>query len=512
MSERLLLALEAVVERLATLMAQDGQLRVGLRQLAQAILEAIPAEETAAASAETAPPPAPPSPPPAPPPPPTLSLADLPPLRIGSQVSEVSSPWAEAERYASLLPVSDADLDLIEERCRAKAQGARWAVMRQRKMREGADFQAEIQPKDREIIEQAKRLSDCFLWMNHPGNPPPGDLALLEDVAACFDMVADAIAVQRRIGENPESERGLFEQSLDLLAEAQSSLRAAIERINGPRDNDQQQVFLWLRRVASEHKVFIHRYMRANDPADPAAWRDLASRIETLDHQAQGNRSQEKERRGRIKKVCYHAQQIAAGRGGDHDWNMVIDKVDEMVRDGIPPSNREIRDALLPIVDSLPDRDVPENFQLVLREIDRYLSSRAPNGNGAAASPVLDREVQQVAELLRGRSLVLIGGDRRNFAYQTLKTLFGLNDLVWVETREHQSLTTFEPHVARDDVVAVVLAIRWSSHSYGEVKDFCERYGKPLVRLPAGYGVNQVAHQLLQQCGNRLRESAAPDG
>lgn len=506
MSEQLLTALGAVIERLAVLASGDRQLRLGLRQLAEAVLEAIPDDEATPPSAGSGASPA--ASPPAPPPPPTLSLADLPPLRIGSQVSEVSPPSVEAERYASALPVTDADLAVIEARCRMKSEGARWAVGRQRRMREGADFQTEIQPKDREIIEQAKRLPDCFLWMNHPDNPPPGELSLLDDVAECFDVVADAIAVQRQIGDEAEADRGLFDQSLDLMAEAQSALRAAIERIDGPRDNDQQQVFLWLRRVAAEHQVFIHRHMRANDPADPTAWRDLASRIEALDNLVQEIRFQEKERRGRIKKVRYHAQQIASGRGGDHDWNMVIEKVDEIVRDGIPPSNREIRDALLPIIENLPDREVPDSFQLVLREIDRYLSSRPPGGGDDTTSPGHDAEVLQAADLLRGRSLVLIGGDRRNFAYQALKSAFDLDELVWVETREHQSLSTFEPHVARDDVAAVVLAIRWSSHSYGEVKDFCERYGKPLVRLPAGYSPNQVAHQLLQQCGNRLRESA----
>jgi hypothetical protein len=55
----------------------------------------------------------------------------------------------------------------------------------------------------------------------------------------------------------------------------------------------------------------------------------------------------------------------------------------------------------------------------------------------------------------------------------------------------------------------VLLAIRWSSHSFGEVKDFCDRYGKLLVRLPAGYNPNQVAVQILQQIGNRLNGSAA---
>ncbi len=50
----------------------------------------------------------------------------------------------------------------------------------------------------------------------------------------------------------------------------------------------------------------------------------------------------------------------------------------------------------------------------------------------------------------------------------------------------------------------VLLAIRWSSHSFGDVKAFCDRHGKPLVRLPGGYGAHQVASQILAQCGGRL--------
>jgi predicted dinucleotide-binding enzyme len=100
--------------------------------------------------------------------------------------------------------------------------------------------------------------------------------------------------------------------------------------------------------------------------------------------------------------------------------------------------------------------------------------------------------------------VVLIGGSRRPSSQETLKAAFGLNELLWIETREHQSLEGFEPYVARPDVAVVLLAIRWSSHSFGEVKQYCDRYGKPLVRLPGGYNVNQVARQLLSQCSDRL--------
>src|SRR5205085_7156576 len=95
-------------------------------------------------------------------------------------------------------------------------------------------------------------------------------------------------------------------------------------------------------------------------------------------------------------------------------------------------------------------------------------------------------------------------GERRPSAVDALAQAFGLRELIWIETREHQTHAVFEPYVARDDVAAVVLAIRWSSHGFGEVKEFCDKYGKPLVRLPAGYSPNQVAYHLLRQVGDRL--------
>jgi hypothetical protein len=53
------------------------------------------------------------------------------------------------------------------------------------------------------------------------------------------------------------------------------------------------------------------------------------------------------------------------------------------------------------------------------------------------------------------------------------------------------------------------LAIRWSSHSFGEVKAMCGRHGKPFVRLPAGYNPDQVAQQILAQCSEALQQAGA---
>ena len=54
----------------------------------------------------------------------------------------------------------------------------------------------------------------------------------------------------------------------------------------------------------------------------------------------------------------------------------------------------------------------------------------------------------------------------------------------------------------------MILAIRWASHGYGDVKGYCEKYGKPLVYLAGGYNPNQIAHQVLTQVGDRLRAAS----
>jgi hypothetical protein len=182
----------------------------------------------------------------------------------------------------------------------------------------------------------------------------------------------------------------------------------------------------------------------------------------------------------------------------------VIRAVDELVGGGVPPSDREIRELLLSVLDDLPDRDdFPDGFRLVLREIDRFLATRKPPSGATIAHEPTD-EVKEARRLLGGRSVVLIGGICRREAQEALRTALGLKEVAWIETREHQSIGSFEPSVARPDVALVLLAIRWSSHAFGDVKQYCDRYGKPLVRLPGGYGPNQVAAQVLAQCSDQL--------
>jgi len=521
MSNELVNALTSVAKRLAALATDDDQIRQEVRRLALAVLAAtdMPRPDSSAEPAIVAFPTSEPCPrvgedstsacgeaaasqgmdesaePPR-----------LPELTLGRATVAVESPAIHLP--ARWTTIGDTDLTLLEERLRLKAHGARWAATRRRRMSEGADFNTEIAPGDREIVARARAVPGCLLWMCRPNSPSPDDLRRYDEIAGCYEAVAQVLAVLNLMQAEPDLQQGEFERSLEFLAEAQSALRVAIAKVEGPADPDQLLVFNWLKATTSENQVYIERHMRADDPADPTRHGELLSRVESVDTRLQEALRRTKQRRKAFGKVRHKLSLIASGApdGACEHWRILAATVDELVRDGLPPSNRELRELLAPALEGMPElSDAPRGFQLVLREVERFL----------AASPVAEAptalrttaEVQAAFRLLEGRSMLLIGGERRPIAEQSLKNAFGLRDLFWITTREHESNDGFEPYIARPEVAVVLLAIRWSSHSYGDVRVFCERHGKPLVRLPAGYNSNQVAAQILEQCSERLRRA-----
>ena len=424
------------------------------------------------------------------------------PVRV---VTPSPQPYTQPPVWRPTPVVMDEDLPMIAARCRLKAEGARWAAMRQRLLDAGADYETEIDPHSRDLITRAKLLPDCFLWMCHRDGPTPSDLGQYEDLAGCFDAAAMAIMLLDKLLKKPEDEQEAFEQALDFTAEAQSALRGAIAAMEGYADTDQARIFTWLRTTGATRQILIQRYMRRDDPADPTGWDALQRRIQALDEKLQLVENRSKRRQSLYNKLRYHLKLIQENPGQDrpHDWRKAIETIEELVDNGVPASNRELRDLLLPMIDELPEAlELPKNCQLVLREIDRFLSERpAKLEIQNTTSPT--GEVQRVAELLRGRTVVLIGGERRSWAADALTQAFGLNELIWIEGHD-QSYADFEPQVARPEVAVVILAIRWSRHGFGEVKEFCDRYDKLLVRLPGGYSPNLVAFHMLSQVGERL--------
>jgi hypothetical protein len=413
------------------------------------------------------------------------------------------SPAKPAATKISVPDASEDELAPIELRCRKKADAARWAAAHERWLQQGADLDDEGPAPDPEITRWADTLTNGFYWANAADPAKTIDVSALDDLGGCFEAVAESLALVRGVLDERRANPRSLEDILPLIAEAQSGLRYAIQAISGPDDADQLQVFDWLKAMAARSHVYIRRFMRVDDPADPARWPDLLGRIERQrDRLGQTGRGPQHE--ASFVRLRALMGGIREGRATDADWRTVIEVVEELLGKGVPPSNREIRELLLPVIDEIPDlEDMPPGFRLVLREIDRFLSTHS-GLTRAAAAPEPTAEVKEAARLLAGKSAVMIGGSRRREAQEALRKALGLKDLIWIETKEHQSVGTFEPIVARTDVALILLAIRWSSHSFGDVKQLGERHGKPLVRLPGGYSPNQVAAQIVSQCSAQL--------
>lgn len=505
----------AEARRLLELAAEDAGLRAELRALAEEILAATeapdPDAEPSPAATDTAklPPHATPANagdavshgparPKAAPIDPMREQEPLRALTLGRRTPSSISPPHPAGLSVPT-EADENDLDQIMSRCRWKAKAARRVAEQQRHTREGTAFQIEDASTDPEIAEWTGRLTDGFYWHDAPDSERPPDISLLDDAGGCFEAVAEGLSLVAAC----EDRRGAIERALPLLAEAQSMLRRALQRLQAPDDPDQLAVYEWVRDTAARHRLYLKRYMRAEDLAEPSGWPDLLARIRR-EQARQGMVGADSVPGALLDRLRTQLAAHPHGSGTARDWQAIIKTVDELITAGTPPSYRDIRDLLLPVLDELPDRDdLPSGFRLVLREIDRFLATSTPDP-GAKIAHEPTAEVKEAARLLNGRSAVLIGGHRRRDAQEALKRLLGLKELVWIETKEHQAVASFEPDIARPDVVLVLLAIRWSSHAFGEVKHLCDRLGKLLVRLPGGYSPNQVAAQILSQVSGHL--------
>lgn len=107
--------------------------------------------------------------------------------------------------------------------------------------------------------------------------------------------------------------------------------------------------------------------------------------------------------------------------------------------------------------------------------------------------------------VVKGRVMVLIGGDVREVRRLALQRDLGLSEVRWLRSTPTKPATRFDSDIKRADVGFVLLAIRWVRHSTGyAVAEACERAAKPLVRVPGGLGSNSVAAAIMSQVGRAL--------
>ncbi|MDA0284390.1 MAG: hypothetical protein O3B13_08580 [Planctomycetota bacterium] len=279
------------------------------------------------------------------------------------QASEDARPDVGRPRHSD---VTDSDLSLIAERCRLKAEGARWAVERDELLRDGADFAFDIRPGDQDIIGRARDLPNCFLWMNQPR----GDIWSRAEnyllLADCFETLAECIEAIRAT-TNLE-DRSHFLTAVDMMAEAQSALRTAVSRVESHPDSDQQMIYYWLRNRASQERFYISRFMKISDPADPGRNDDVHDRaFELLESISPEQHLATQIERG-MAKARHHVDRIASADdvSDAYDWSRAVEAIESLIECGTASDNLELVALVRPYANQLTGRNWPQGFQDLL--------------------------------------------------------------------------------------------------------------------------------------------------
>lgn len=348
------------------------------------------------------------------------------------------------------------------------------------------------------VISKAKTLPNCYLWMCQPLHDTVNPQTWRQ-TGICFHVLSKALSLAEEV-QRMNTGNSVLERMLHLLAEAQSAVRTACRKFNF-EDADQLDVYLTLLSWSAAEQLYIGRFMKAEDHADPSQSQDLMSRIDNLAQEVAAIHAEKQARLKLLGKIRYEVKMLANDPMQTQErWAKIISSVDALISNGLPASNADLRSILIDHLDDLPeDCELPEGFKRFMSAVDTHLANVQPE-KASRAEDISTPEVQKVAAHLKDAEIVIIGGDCRNESKRSLIRAFGLSDLNWIETRPHETTSQFESAIARNGVKLVLLAIRWSSHSYGDVKSDCDRYGKTLVRLPRGYGVNQVAAEICKQC------------
>ena len=212
-------------------------------------------------------------------------------------------------------------------------------------------------------------------------------------------------------GREAQGRGKTFEQALKYLAEAQSAVRRGLQRLDISNDTDQENVHEWIRSTAARQRIYLGRHMRADDLADPAGWSVAARAHRGARSSGHKTPLQSSPARSHPPVMQNGSERASkASRTGRGLWR----PLPNWSLTGCPPATRELRELLLPIIDDVPDMDEHAAGLSTGSPGDRSVSGDAsPSGRDIGPPRTSQTEVKEVARLLGGSSVVLIGGIRR---------------------------------------------------------------------------------------------------
>jgi hypothetical protein len=278
--------------------------------------------------------------------------------------------------------------------------------------------------------------------------------------------------------------------------------------------------------------IMLHRYMKLDDWADPSAHDRLCRELLSISRRLEATRSRGKAMRELRKSCgCILKDYRQYGEEGSLElWSKVDHAIRELVQGGMKANDAELRELLLPLIDLLPESvfsgegegsdaelEVSREFRQVAESVLDFVEAE-----GAESELELELEkeeesedeelnpcVERVRELLRGRTLVVVGGVCKPHARKRLIQGLQLEDVRWLTARKQDKVSTFRSRLT--GAAAVILLTKVIGHKHNDVRDMCREMEIPCAqtRVSSGYSVNQIASVILEQVSDQLSSQCA---
>lgn len=116
----------------------------------------------------------------------------------------------------------------------------------------------------------------------------------------------------------------------------------------------------------------------------------------------------------------------------------------------------------------------------------------------------LGEELLRARALVKGKTLLMIGGEARADAVRSLEEKLRFKEVVWKETHAHRPIEPLQLEISKDEIDIVAVLVRFGDHAFSTLRKTANRHGKVFLHLPAGYNPNQVAHQIIEQADRQL--------
>jgi hypothetical protein len=380
---------------------------------------------------------------------------------------------------------------------KSKSLIARSLICMVRALREDAPFLGQdVTALDHTFEEAKKEIGDRpFFGLNQKRNHSAATWLNLAKGYRYLTQVEEVLASDWFKGL-AEPERG---ELIDRLAAANAYLaRCAVDLGLDFTDEDQNRQKKVLEKLNGKSR-FIPWFKFLED-APPMA--DLVRAAEELGPMAANLAKKQESQAERVNaqaQLDALVERISSAETPE-DWvEQFREQVAKCLEAGIRPTNPKLRELLLPYRAYLDDLPVAQGKALVkaLKQYElKLLAEKQVVSDVEDPADPDPAELKAVKEYLAGKKLLLVGGQSQPARIRKLKEVLGV-DAVWPGSDKDDRAEMFRKYV--DDADVVCLLIRWSRHSYAEVRKWAREQGKVTVTLKAGIGANRLVNDIYTQ-------------